>query len=448
MKKTLNILFVHDDNDDSHPNLIIDGKDIIFKINTNSSIYHLKKNIKKIKQLIVLYEDIEKINLILDDKIIYSTTLNLTNIIITMTSDIFYEYGVPMTINLLEGSKDNEGKRYKLVDNNDNNSQNKSNLWMQELNKYKSIVMDPNKNPSTYLKYVTDNIPSKYKLDVQVVTGDNFPLINAVRMGSTHNAYFVHISPENIDPKKKNILLIGKAVTYDSGGLNIKTRTMETMKVDMTGSAIILSVLRLLKEHNHDNNLNIHLFIPIVENMIGNNGTKPGSVVKTKNSKTVEIIDIDAEGRLCLADCFEWINMHLLKSNIYSAKNTIIIDVATLTGSAGYITAGISSILMSNNIAQSHADKLMQVGESVGEYLDYLKIRREYLTMLKSPVADIGNISKDPQGGCITAGAFLEYFINKNIPWLHIDLGNTTFKNLVARSHGINLLYEFIKQYN
>jgi leucyl aminopeptidase len=316
---------------------------------------------------------------------------------------------------------------------------------MEEITKYKNIVMDPNKNPNTYLEFVKSNVPQDYKITCKTLIDDKiFPLTYAVGLGSNFDSYFVHISPSNPNPNNFNVYLIGKAVTYDSGGLNIKLSNMEEMKIDMTGSAIILTVLRLLKANNFDSNLNIHLLIPIVENMISSKSIKPGTVIETMGGKKVEIVNTDAEGRLCIVDCIDWVNKKL----ITDCSKSLIIDIATLTGNTLQITSGISSIIMSNNISNSHVSKLLNIGEKIGEYLDYLKIRKEYFDLLISPVADIKNINMDIKAGCIIGGTFINYFTNKNTSWIHIDLGVATFVNSMPLSYGVNLLYEFLKQLN
>jgi len=180
--------------------------------------------------------------------------------------------------------------------------------------------------------------------------------------------------------------------------------------------------------------------------MVGNTATRPGQVVKTTGGKTVEITDTDAEGRLCLADGFEFIQLNLTPGKDLS--KCLILDIATLTGNTTSISNGISSLILSNNTGSEYSDKLMAFGEETGEYLDYLKIRPEYMEFLTSKVADIRNLPKNAKAGCIIAGCFLNYFINPAIPWIHIDLGKGTYVNEVAQSHGINLLFEFIKNIN
>ena len=361
--------------------------------------------------------------------IVFDSSLNSRSInkILTKLNDILYSY-YPIA---------KEIKLYQVTESSSN--------LMTELTLYKNIVMDPNKTPESYLEYVKTHTPITYTCDIVNVNLTNlFPLTKAVGAGSKSDGYFVHIYPNTINSNGKNIYLIGKAVTFDAGGLNIKTQMMEDMKVDMTGSAIILSVLRLLNFNKIDTQFNIHLIIPIVENMIGPTGIKPGTVIQTMNNKKIEVVNTDAEGRLCLVDGLDYVQSKLLDKK----KSNLIIDIATLTGNTLHITSGISSLLMANNKAHTagYVDKLIAIGEDIGEYVDYLKIRKEYLDTLISQVADIKNINMSEKAGCIIAGTFLNYFVDENIEWMHIDLGVCTFINQMAHAYGVNLLYEFIKQ--
>jgi leucyl aminopeptidase len=219
---------------------------------------------------------------------------------------------------------------------------------------------------------------------------------------------------------------------------------MEEMKIDMTGSGIILSVLKLLNFNKFDENLNIHLLIPIVENMVSSKSLKPGSVIESMGGKKVEVTNTDAEGRLCIVDCLDWINKNLVSD----PSKSLILDIATLTGNTMHITSGISSLIMSNDLGIKYADKLINIGEEIGEYLDYLKIRNEYIDMLRTPAADIKNLNMDIKAGCIIGGTFIYYFTRSDVPWIHIDLGTATFMNSISLSYGVNLLYQFIKYIN
>ena len=388
----------------------------------NISNFNLVNELTKIKSIIKIYNNIKCIDIYFDK----SFNIINTNKILTKVNDILYVYY-------------KNTKKIKLY-----NVKPESIALMDELNIYKDIVMDPNKNPDTYLNYIKSRIPNDYQLNISdVKSSDDFPLTKAVGLGSQYNGYFVHISPKLENENNKNIYLVGKAITYDSGGMNIKSQHMEDMKVDMTGSAIIISVLNLLNICKYDSKLNIHLIIPIVENMIGNTAIRPGFVIKTMNNKTVEIVNTDAEGRLCLADGLEYIQKNLLINK--DPSKCLIIDIATLTGNTVSITNGISSIVMSNDKGFNYISQLSKYGENTGEYIDFLKIREEYIDFINSTVADIKNWAPEIKAGCILAGVFLNYFVNKCIPWIHIDLGKGTFSNQLAQSHGINLLFEFIK---
>jgi leucyl aminopeptidase len=423
------IYFVNDTKDERNYPIIENSNNLAkLAINVfNLSMYNLKKELNKIDNLIKINESntkkIKRINIIFDKKIdsLYIKT------ILGKLNDILYSY-YPTT---------KEIKMYNI-------NQNASN-YMAEIIKYKDITMDPMKTPNTYLEYIKLNTPNDYNIKVFNINESNdFPLTKAVGSGSSHPSYFVHISPKNINSNNKNIFLIGKAITYDSGGLNIKLRHMEEMKVDMIGSAILVSVLKLLNLDKKDNKFNIHLLIPIAENMIGNKATKPGSVIKSSGGKLVEIVNTDGEGRLCIVDAIDYVQQKLL--NNLDLSKCIMLDVATLTGNTDHITSGFSSLSMCNSKGLLFIDELIKIGENVGEYIDFLKIREEYLDSLTSTVADIVNINKDIKADCVIAGTFLNYFIDKKLPWIHLDLGVGVFVDKKPLSYGINLLYEFISQ--
>jgi len=391
------------------------------------SNYDLNKELTNINNIIKIYSDINQIDIYFDrNDYIYNT-----NQIITKVNDILYTYT-------------NKKNKKNIKNINLYNVSDESKALMNELNTYKNIVMDPNKNPDTYLNYIKSRIPDNYKIDIfDVKKSNDFPLTQAVGLGSKYTGYFVHISPKVENNNNKNIYLVGKAITYDSGGMNIKNAHMKDMKVDITGSAIIISVLNLLNKNKYDSKYNLHLILPIVENMISNKAVRPGYVITTMNKVTVEIDNTDAEGRLCLADGLEYIQTKLLLNK--DPSKCLIIDIATLTGNTESITNGISSIVMFNKKGSDYIKKLSKIGEYIGEYIDILKIRKEYIDLLDSKVADLKNCSDECKSGCVLAGVFLNYFVNKNIPWIHIDLSKSAFLDQIAQSHGVNLLFEFLK---
>lgn len=384
------------------------------------SNYMLFKEISNLSKVISFYKIIKKINIIFDKTMEIKVIIK----ILLKVHDILYSYKINDII-----------QKIKL-----HNVPTIAKNFMKELNEYKHIVMNPNKNPDIYLSWIMKNIPSNYNKKVMKVSPKFFPLTYAVSEGSNYDSYFVHIQPKKINKDNMNVYLIGKSVTFDSGGLNLKGGSMYDMKIDMTGSAIILTVLKLLAKNNLDSHVNIHLLIPVVENMISSKATKPGTVITSMGGKTVEIVNTDAEGRLCIADCIEYICMKLLDKK----KKNLILNIATLTGSAIYISDTISAIVLSNDSGDDYKNNIMRIGEECGDYLDTVKIRKEYLDRLNSNVADIKNVDYNTKAGTVIAGQFLEYFTEPSTPWLHLDVASTTYNNNTSVNYGIGLLYEFI----
>jgi leucyl aminopeptidase len=233
-------------------------------------------------------------------------------------------------------------------------------------------------------------------------------------------------------------------MTYDSGGINLKTSFLEDIKIDMTGSAMILWVLNLLNQTKNDININIHLLMPIVQNSIGNEATLPGSVLTATNGKTIEVINTDAEGRLTIVDAINFINSNLI--NECNKHNSIILDIATLTGNVSSITGNYAAAIMGNTLGRKYVDELIAIGENIGEYLQYIQIRPEVLSNLRSTVADISNIAPSIPANCLVGGVFINYFCDNKIPWIHIDIGIIAYKNRTQTSYGIYLLFEFIRK--
>lgn len=404
---------------------------IIILLNINTSNYKLKKNINKISNLINVVNP-TKIKLQFNE---YKNT-NENFKVISLIHNILYNYNNKIRIEI-----DND---------------NCINLYNQ-LNGYKDIVMHPNKTQITFLEHVLQNVPDNYKTNIFVannnITSINniinqknknvtikqklFPLCNAVNNGSINPWFFVHIKPITINSNALNLYLIGKSVIFDSGGMNIK-HIMNDMKCDMIGGGILISLLKLLK--NDLTNINIHIILPIVENMISNTAVRPGNVITTNNNKTVEIVDTDAEGRLCIADALEYVN-----DQINIKQNNLIIDIATLTGNALQITESCSAIGMSNTLGSVYLDKMINTGDITGEYVDKLKLYEEYNQYHKSNVAHIANHNYNTRSECVIAGSFLNFFTSSSIPWIHLDIAAPTFQHNMVNSWGVNLLYTYIK---
>jgi len=239
------------------------------------------------------------------------------------------------------------------------------------------------------------------------------------------------------------IMVVGKGVTFDAGGLNLKsTGNIEDMRIDMGGAAAALGIIQAAASSNLKTN--IVAVIPATENAIGPDSYKPGDVYRSYQGTTVEIVNTDAEGRLLLADALA-----------YGQKRfnpTCIIDLATLTGSIVMALGDKRAGLFSNN--EEFAQLCEQAGEMVGERVWRMPLDVEYKTLLESDRADIANASTQSKGkgGSITAALFLKEFITGNTPWIHLDIAGTAFLEkpqhylFLATGSGVRLIIELVSR--
>ena len=263
----------------------------------------------------------------------------------------------------------------------------------------------------------------------------------AVAQGSDLEPKFIHLTLKSKSPAKEKIALVGKGLTFDSGGYNLKVGAsqIEMMKYDMGGSAAVLGAAKALGAIKPDG-LEIHFIVAACENMINGSAVHPGDVIKASNGKTIEINNTDAEGRLTLADALTY------ASNL---KPDSIIDLATLTG-AIVVALGndVAGFWTNNNIM---AKDLKKASSQVGEELWQMPLQKSYKDGLKSHIADMKNTGPRA-GGSITAALFLEEFFDSNIKWAHIDIAGTcwTDKNKGinpsgATGYGVKTLVQWIK---
>jgi leucyl aminopeptidase len=236
----------------------------------------------------------------------------------------------------------------------------------------------------------------------------------AVARGSTEPPYFIHLRYRPPSRPKKSIAVIGKGVTFDSGGLSLKTaQSMETMKDDMSGAAAMLAVMKALSTLRPS--VEVHGIAAVTENMPSGSADKPGDIVRTMNGKTVEILNTDAEGRLTLADAMTY----ALKQ-----KPDLVIDVATLTGACVIALGELCSGILGNN--QNLIDRLIECGKSAGEKIWQLPLVEEYKEELKSSAADLKNIG-GRWGGTINGALFIQEFVDSKVPWAHIDIAGPSW---------------------
>ena len=213
--------------------------------------------------------------------------------------------------------------------------------------------------------------------------------------------------------KSKNeidLAFVGKGVTFDSGGLDIKpSGHMLEMHMDMSGAATVLGAILAISKINLS--LNITVLIPVVENMPSGQSYRPGDILKSYNGKTIEVLNTDAEGRIILADALAYA--------VKNFKPKMIIDVATLTGAAQAALGQRAIALLSNR--EEKEPSLRKIGEKSGDYVWPLPLWEEYEEEIKGTFGDIANIGKTRYGGAITAAIFLKNFV-EDYPWIHLDI--------------------------
>jgi leucyl aminopeptidase len=249
-------------------------------------------------------------------------------------------------------------------------------------------------------------------LDRDEMEKEGMSALLGVAQGSLQPPKFIILSYKGDTKSSKTLGFVGKAITFDSGGLDIKSSEgMAEMKGDMSGGAAVMAALTAIAQLKPK--INIIALVAATENLPGGNALKPGDILRAVNGKTIEVVNTDAEGRLTLADALG-----------YAVKQDLspLIDVATLTGACHIALGDICSGIFSNS--QKLVDKVIKAGTEAGERLWQMPMYEEYKEQNKSDVADIKN-SGGRWGGAITAAQFLAEFVD-GTPWAHIDIAGTS----------------------
>lgn len=299
-----------------------------------------------------------------------------------------------------------------------------SKIIAKAVNKARDMINTP---PVDFYPETMANIAKDLAEDVNInckVEGENYlkkhnmASMYSVGIASPHESKLIHLSYKPKNAKKK-IVLVGKGLTYDSGGLSLKPSTaMLTMKADKSGACAVLTIIWAIAKLKLP--IEVHTIIGAVENMIGANAFKPDDVLKAKNGKTIEVKNTDAEGRLVLCDCLCYAQDEI-KDIDY------IFNYATLTGACVVGLGEFTSAIMGNN--NKLKNKMVETALNSGEYATALDFNRYLRKTMKSDIADISNISNTRYGGTLTGGIFLDNFIeeeNKN-KWLHFDIAGPAF---------------------
>ncbi len=272
---------------------------------------------------------------------------------------------------------------------------------------------------------------------------NNLHAVYAVGKGSANPPAFIimEYKPKKMDASAKKVGLVGKGISFDTGGISIKpSANMHYMKCDMAGAAAVIGMMEVAAKHNYPHH--IIGIVPTAENSVAGNSYRPGDIIKSYSGKNIEVIDTDAEGRLVLADGLS-----------YMVKNfapDIMIDLATLTGSCvatlGYFAAG----MFTNN--DDLGRQLYLSGLESGDRVWRLPLWDDYKPYMNSDMADIKNLSSTPVAGATTAAKFLELFTENHSQWIHLDIAgvsftdNEIFKSRTASGYGIRLLSDFISK--
>lgn len=244
------------------------------------------------------------------------------------------------------------------------------------------------------------------------------------------------------DPKNKEITgLVGKGLTYDTGGLALKPATgMVSMKCDMGGSAAVIGAISAIAAMKLK--VNVITVVAACENSIGGNAYRNGDIINSMAGKTIEVLNTDAEGRLTLIDAVTYA--------IREQKVTRVVDVATLTGAVLVALGNSTTGVVSND--DKFFKELEDASEVSGEQVWRLPHFQEYSDMLKSHIADLRNIGRNRMAGTITAGLFIKEFVEDK-PWLHLDIAGTawrdgaeSYNSIGGTGAGVRLLYELVRK--
>ena len=323
---------------------------------------------------------------------------------------------------------------FKDIDSSVNEIKKDSVFWVRDL--INTPALD--KSPEEFINKVKELVDSS-DIDVEVydkkwLEENNFGGVLGVGKGSDRPPYFL-VGKYNAKAKYQ-VSLIGKGVLFDTGGYSLKSPAgMETMKTDMSGAASAWGVINIIARTNQD--IGLTVYTPIVENMVSGSAIRPGDVLKTRNGKTIEVMNTDAEGRLIMSDALAF---------AAETDPDLICDIATLTG-ASYVALGLDiGAIFSNN--SDLEMKFIESAKNTNENFHPLPLFDGYRNLIDSDLADMKNTG-GRFGGAITAALLLKEFIGEN-DWIHLDIAGPARSDnrKGATGFGVLSLYEFFKNLN
>ncbi len=278
----------------------------------------------------------------------------------------------------------------------------------------------PNILDAKKLSELAEETANEMGLQIEIFTADKLEKLGAnaflsVGKGSTAQGRMIHVTYQPAGAVRAHVALVGKGITFDSGGLSLKTEQgMQHMKSDMTGGAMVLACVRAAKELNLA--VRVSGVLMVTENMPDGGANRPGDVVRAMNGKTIEITNTDAEGRLALADGLTFAE---------GLSPDCIVDIATLTGAQIVALGRLAAAIMGNDPALLR--NISEAGEASGEMIWPLPMIRKYRELLNSDIADIKNSSGLTEAGSIIGGLFLSEFVTHK-SWAHIDIAGPSWQ--------------------
>ena len=320
---------------------------------------------------------------------------------------------------------------FQDLDSSENEIKKNSVFWVRDL--INTPALD--KSPEQFINKVRELVDSS-GIEVEVydqkwLEENDFGGVLGVGKGSDRPPYFL-VGKYN-SKAKYQVSLIGKGVLFDTGGYSLKSPAgMETMKTDMSGAASAWGVINIIARTNQD--IGLTVYTPIVENMVSGSAIRPGDVLKTRNGKTIEVMNTDAEGRLIMSDALAF---------AAETNPDLICDIATLTG-ASYVALGLDiGAIFSNN--SDLEKKFIESAKNTNENFHPLPLFDGYRNLIDSDLADMKNTG-GRFGGAITAALLLKEFIGEN-DWIHLDIAGPARSDnrKGATGFGVLSLYEFFK---
>lgn len=322
------------------------------------------------------------------------------------TKDEDDHFAVPETLSVLEGNRDGllEGQIIASAQ-----------CFARDIANEPGNVIDPETLETRARELAAEKGLSCIVLEKAELEKRGMNALLAVGSGSATPPRLIHLKYEPVEEPAANVALVGKGLTFDSGGLSLKPAdSMVTMKGDKTGACVVFGAIGAIADLKLP--VRVHAIVGAAENMPSGSAYRPDDVIRAYNGKTIEVNNTDAEGRLTLADALAYACI---------LKPDCVIDIATLTGACAVALGDSTAGLFGNR--DEWTESFYEISRATGERFWRLPMDDERLRgKLKSPIADLVN-SAGRYGGAITAAMFLENFVEKDIPWIHLDIAATDF---------------------